>query len=53
MTRKPQMTPAQMEQLAAMYRAEGYSVSVTPTSRHVIAIKAPEWLSDMRKAVGV
>lgn len=53
MTRKPQMTPAQMEQVAAMYRAEGYSASVTLNARHVIAIKAPEWLADMRKAVGV
>ena len=48
MPRKPQMTPAQMQQVAEQARAYGYDAQVTNNGRHVIAIKAPAWLEEMR-----
>ena len=50
MARKPQMTAAQMEQIAQEYRAEGYDAQVTQTGRHVIAIKVQEWARKMNPA---
>lgn len=43
MARKPQLTDAGMEQVAAIYRAEGFTANVTANKRHVIAIKLPAW----------
>lgn len=48
MTRKPQMTATQMQQVANEANAQGYTATVTKNGRHVIAIKAPEWLDAMK-----
>jgi len=48
MTRKPQMNPAQMQQVAEQARAYGYDAQVIKNGRHVIAIKAPAWLKEMK-----
>ena len=48
MARKPQMTQTQMQQVAEQARGYGYSAQVTKNGRHVIAIKAPAWLEEMK-----
>jgi hypothetical protein len=51
MARKPQMTAAQMEQVAQEARAQGYVAQVTKNGRHIIAIKPPVWLDAMKAAI--